>query len=126
MGNYRPLLYTLAFILSVGTILSVMMSPFVDVNTYEPEGILTGLIDFVEDGFIIEIPFFLGLFGTSVNIDIVGWFLLGSATAKEYLVNALISLSLIPDIILTPIVIIMTIALIWSFIILIKDMIPFT
>ncbi len=121
MAEYKPLLYTLAFIFILGGVLSLMMSPFVDVNTYEPEGILTGFIELIEDGWTFNLP----LLGER-TINIISWFLLGSETAKEYLVNALVSLSLIPDLILTPIVIIMIVALIWSIVIIIKDIIPFT
>lgn len=96
-GEYYPALISLSIILVLGFVFPLIISPFVDVESIVPSGILENLITFVSDGITFTLPI-IGEF-TLNFFDLFG------ETFKGYLVDNLTYMSLIPSIILIPLTI---------------------
>lgn len=108
-GDYRPLFFSLGFILFVGLLLPLIISSLVETPPIsEVTGVMSPFVDFVDEGFCIT-ALLLG------EICINPFDLLGD-TLKDYLVDSLITLSIIPNEILIPILILTTLGIIYTII----------
>lgn len=121
MTSFKPILGTLILVFGLGLILNVFVSPFVDTTEPQVNSSLEGLVGFVEDGFYFDLPI-LG----NETINPATWLWLGHDATTDFVVEQLTLMTYIPDAILVPLMIILLIALIYSFVIIIKDLVPFT
>lgn len=103
MSDYKPLYLSLGMIFVVGILLPFMISSFIDLNNVEVSGIVTPIIDLVENG--------VSIFTFSINpFNIFG------ETIKNSIIDYLKYFSLIPDLIIIPYVLITLFGIFYTFI----------
>lgn len=115
MGDYKPVLYSVGFLLVIGLVLNIFVAPFIDTDTVVTDSILDGFIDFVENGFNITIPV-VGEFSVSP----VTWLWLGIDSVTDKVVDQLELMTYIPDSILSIIIILMILSLAYTVVTLIR------
>lgn len=114
MSNFQYIFYSFVALMIIGTIIPLVISPFVDDEGYDEESIIAPLIDFINVEFEIHIPLFTTL--RVVPIEIFPEFITENIRSYIY------SLSYIPNIILTPFMILFAL----SMIIFLAKIMPFT
>lgn len=102
MGDYIPLMLSVGVILILGVMLPFAVSPFIEVDDLETTGLLNSTIDLIDDGITIG---GLTIFGLTLydGVSINPFNVLGGG--KDYLVENMIYLSIIPEYILFPLII---------------------
>lgn len=101
--DYVPLYITLALLLTIGVLMPLAISDFVDIEAPPESSILNPLITLFDEG--------VSLFG--FNINIFGF--LGE-TLQTAIVNYLTIFAYIPNILLIPIIIFMITGIVYTFI----------
>lgn len=103
MGEWKPLYISLMLIITLGIFIPFVVSSVIDVDPNEVDGILGGFIDLVENG--------VSFFAFSINpFNILG------ETLKEYLINNIAVFYYIPNIILIPLILMITVGIFYSFV----------
>lgn len=84
MGNFKPLLATVLFILIVGFFLNIFISPYVDTTSPVSGSILANFSSSIENGWSINLP----IIG-SVSANPVSWLWLGIDGVTDFIVEQL-------------------------------------
>lgn len=121
MASIKPLLIFMGILIGVFIFVNLFVTPIYNVDEIQPTGSVGTLINIVDNGWTFDLPFL----GNS-TIKPVSWFYFGSETVENFLVTQLTYLSIFPNIILTPMIILLIGSLAWTVLIIIKDIIPFT
>lgn len=108
VGDYVPLMYALGLLLFIGLCVPFVLSFFVNVDDVEPSALASNLIDLVEDGIEIDLPL-MDPFNFN-PFDLLG------TTLQGALVNSLTYLGLLPNFLVTFIIIMCVIAMIYTII----------
>ena len=112
--DYKPLLYTVGFLLILGLSLNVFVAPFVSTSSVDSDSMLDGFINFVENGYDIS------FLGSSTTISPVTWLWLGIDGVTNKVVEQLELLTYIPDGVLSIIIILMILSLAYTVVSLIR------
>ncbi len=128
MVNYKPLFYSLGLIFIIG-IIFILISPYFEINpdTLNPNsslgesGIYNFIIDYINADFIDLIDTGFSIFGINVKIPILNPFALFGEKIKSFIAKNLIAFTYLPDLISIPLLIFISLSLIWS---LIKLIVP--
>lgn len=122
MGDeWKPLVYSLIIILGIAGILVLMVDEF-DEPLPEPQGVTGFFYSQVNDGLDINIT--LPSFIPDITFNYNFFDAVLGETGKEYLANSFLVWGIIPDIILIPLFIILSVAIAYSIISLISQFIP--
>lgn len=122
MGEYKPIIFGVLLICLLGLVLNVFISPFVDNTAVNSGSILSGFINFVENGFTISVPFLSSIFSSlsEVHISPVTWLWLGISPVTDFVVEQLTLMTYIPNIILIPILIIILVGFAYSLVTIVR------
>lgn len=115
MADFKPILITLLAIFLLAGALNLFVSPFVEVVEVQNDSVLSSFVNFIENGFTINIPVI-----EDWEINPINWLFLGSSGIKSFFVEQLTLLTYIPDYFLIPLLIILLGGLIWSILALLR------
>lgn len=107
--NYIPLFYALLILFAIGILFNFVVQSFDNTLIPTPEPPVSTAIDFIrfQQNFSVDLPFVAPI--TPFNL----WGSFGDAIA-EFVVSQLLFMSLIPNIILVPLILFGVIALVWT------------
>jgi hypothetical protein len=119
MADFKPLIVVLLILFVIGIFLNVFIVPFTNADDPNPDSVLYGTINLIENGISINdntmwcaiVPLLCVIHVRPINIL---WF--GIDWITDFIVDDLTALSYIPNIIIAPFMIIFTLALILSII----------
>lgn len=114
LGDWDALRSSVLIIIGISFLFSLILPDFIDITTIQVNGVLSPIVDIVQNGISLS------------NIPIVGFFLPNSATFnpfaflgetfQTYIISSLTLFSLIPDIILIPLLLYILLGIIWGII----------
>ena len=129
MTNYRPLFYSIGIIFFLAIAVNLVVAPFVDVSTANPESFMvtSGIHNFIYD-IIVETSFFssfnfdldfLGnIFGLDLSITIpfptLNIFAFLPSGARNFIGDQITLITYIPDMVLIPIAVLSILGIIWG------------
>lgn len=125
--EYKPLFYTIFFLIAIGIILPLVATAFPDnITTYNNDNFVGSFVNLIDNGFIIGgngffnsivnfIVFFIPGGGTG-NFDGIALnpFNLFGTEVNDYIVSLLSVFTYIPNIIAVPIFVVLVIAIVFS------------
>lgn len=112
MADFKPLIYSIAFIMIIGLFVPFIIGFFIDVSDVPQSNLLNSTINIINDGIEVDV---LGL----TSFDINPFSLLGD-TLISYITEALTFLSIFPDFLIKIIIVLITISLAYSIFSLIR------
>jgi len=126
MGNWKPLFYSLMAIFLIAIVTELVVAPFVEEGTPNPNSFLSGdvfdeYLETFSDDLIIGIPLF------DINFTIFSWevyipidmpvlnpLALMPFSWAEFMMTRIVLMTYIPDIILIPVLILTALGVIWG------------
>lgn len=120
MGNWEPFAYLLVITLIVGTFLTFLVTPFVDVTQVNPTNsdYINTMINYTQQDFIQS--YNASILGFTFSLPSFNFLGLIPDFAENYIVADLVALSYTPTAILIPFIIMWILALIWTLVAIIK------
>lgn len=113
MGEYVPLYISFGILLIIGVFLPLIASSFIDFEVIELSGFLGSMDTLIREGINLDV-FDVTFFGIDLgipNFDIFG--MLGE-TIRDYFSNLLVTFSVIPVIILIPLISLMMVGFVYT------------
>jgi hypothetical protein len=112
MGSYKPLMFTIAFMMFIGFFIPFLLGFFVDVSDLQTTQIIDDTIEFLETGFEIDI---LGLVDFDVNI-----FFWVPDNIMAYITESFTYLSLLPEFLVIICLVLVSVSFVYSIIALVR------
>ncbi len=122
-GDWQPMFIGLFILILIAVVFTLFVNEFSEqIGTIQPDGVLTGVIDFVDDGININ---FLNITVFGFNAEVGNNFNIFDFLPdfiKNYIINILTLISLIPEYILIPFLILLVLGFTYTII----KLLPFT
>lgn len=119
MASFKPLLFTLVLILTIGAILNLTVGNHVDLTSPASGSVLEGFSNFMENGWALSIT--VPIFGSiDTTINPVSWLWLGINSVDDFMVEQINLLSYLPDALSLPLLIVSILAFAFSILTLIR------
>lgn len=109
MGDWEPLFYALGILFLLGIVLPQIVASFIDVTVIEPSPIVENLVDIVNSQVTIPIPFL-----SDITIVLIDPFNLFGGFLQGFITENILALTVIPNIILIPLLVIAILGIIYS------------
>lgn len=108
MANWKPGAYAVGIILIIGFIFPLLVSGFIEVDSIQPTGIMNDTIDILDNGynFTIHLPIVPDVEGTLPSPV--------PEVLQEPIIDRLYFMSLIPSIVLIPLLILCLLGIVWT------------
>lgn len=107
MSEGNPLIISLIFLFTIGLILPLSISPFIEPQSYNHESIISPIVTFITLGIPTpnSIESILGL--GDGHTDVLGWL---PSIIKQFIISQFSAFTYIPDLLAVPLIILFTIS----------------